>query len=293
MQSLNKRRRGFFTIAQNNDSVDYVRLAYGLALSLKHSQKEVSHLTVGITPGTKIDRRYSWAFDNILEIPWGDQAADSAWKLENEWKSIWMSPYDETIKVESDMLFFTDIGEWWKAFADQPRDIVWTNVVKDWKGSVITSDHYRKVFTRNKLPNIYTGLGYFRKTDASYEVFDLAKIITWNWESFFDRCFSPDHRPKHPSTDVIFALAMKLTDIDQHDYTPRLIPTFTHMKSHLQGWNTPVISEDWRQYLKTFFTPNAECKIGNHRQVYPLHYHIKEWLTDDMIRTYEEVLGRG
>jgi hypothetical protein len=293
MRPINARKQGFFTIAQNNSKVDYVRLAYGLALSLKHSQREVPYLTVAITPGTEVDEKYAWAFDNIVEIPWGDQAAASEWKLENEWKSIWMSPYDETIKVESDMLFFTDISEWWSALANQPRDVVWTNVVKDWKGLNITSDYYRKLFTKDKLPNIYTGLGYFRKTDAAYEVFDLAKIISWNWETFFDQFFHASYRPTNPSTDVIFALAMKLTDIDQNDYTPHMVPTFTHMKSQLQGWNNHSISEDWQQYLRTFFTPNAECKIGNHRQVYPLHYHIKEWLTDDMIHVYERLVGRG
>ena len=67
MQQIDK-SRGFFTFAQNNDKVDYVRLAYGLALSLKQSQLEVSNLSIGITPGTVVDKRYAWAFDKIIEI---------------------------------------------------------------------------------------------------------------------------------------------------------------------------------------------------------------------------------
>ena len=118
MQSVDRApSKGFFTIAQNSGETDYVRMAYALALSLRCSQKTVKNLSIGITPGTKIDQKYAWAFDNIIEIPWNDHAADSSWKLENEWKTYHMSPYDETVKLDCDMLFFNDIAAWWDAMS--------------------------------------------------------------------------------------------------------------------------------------------------------------------------------
>lgn len=279
--------RGFFTIAQNSGDVDYIRAAYGLAMSIKHTQNDVKGLSIGVTPGTVVDPRYSWAFDQIVEIPWGDHAENSEWKLENEWKSIWMSPYDETIKLDADMLFFSDIGSWWEMLSGQTRDVVWTNTVRDWKGDIATSDHYRRTFTKSLLPNIYTAFGYFRKTQRSYDFFNLTKMIFWNWESFYSKFLAVESRPDHPSTDVIFALACKILDIDQVDYTPALFPTFTHMKSRLQGWTEGDLSEDWLEHIPVFFTPQAECSIGNHRQVFPLHYHVKRFLSDEILETYE------
>jgi len=38
--------RGYIVIAQNNDSVDYLKQAYALALNLKATQTTVSNLTV-------------------------------------------------------------------------------------------------------------------------------------------------------------------------------------------------------------------------------------------------------
>lgn len=285
--------RGFFTIAQNNGETDYVRLAYGLALSLKKTQKRFSRLSIGITPGTKVDDRYAWAFDQVVEIPWGDHASDSKWKLENEWKSIWMSPYDETIKLDADMLFFSDITEWWNTLSIQGRDVVWANKVLDWKGDRVTSDYYRKTFTQSRLPNIYTAFGYLRKSKSSYDLFNLAKMIYWNWENFFERFLEADTRPTHPSTDVIFAIASKIMDLDQFDYAERSIPTFTHMKTHLQGWQGHDLSEDWTKHVPFFFTDMCECKIGNHRQLYPLHYHVKDFLTDEIIHQYERLIKSG
>lgn len=292
MPSPKTRKKGFFTIAQNSGDVDYVRMAYALALSLKHTQKSIHHLSIGITPGTVVDDRYKWAFDSIIEIPWGDHAETSDWKLENEWKSVWMTPYEETIKLDADMLFFSSIEHWWKALSAQEHACVWTNRVLTCRGSTVSSDHYRKVFTENKLPNIYTGMWYFRKDQASYDIFNLAKLIYWNWQSFFEKFLLPTNRPDYPSTDVIFALAAKILDVDGDAYRQTDRPTFTHMKSHVQGWNFENISEDWREHASVFFTDAAECRIGHHRQLNPLHYHLKDFVTDEMIAIYERLVNK-
>ena len=292
MPSPKSRKKGFFTIAQNTEDTDYVRMAYALALSLRHTQKSIYHLTIGITPGTVVDERYRWAFDNVVEIPWGDHAANSTWKLENEWKSIWMTPYEETIKLDADMLFFSSIENWWKALSAQDNPCVWTNSVLTCRGSEVSSDYYRKVFTENNLPNIYTGMWYFRKEQASFDMFELAKLIYWNWEAFFERLLIPTNRPDRPSTDVIFAIAAKLLDADNSAYRQSRYPTFTHMKSKIQGWNFENVVDDWREHALVFFTDAAECRIGHHRQLYPLHYHLKDFVTDEMLDIYERLVTK-
>jgi len=282
--------KGFFTFAQNTENTDYVRLAYALALSLKHSQSNVKNLSIGITPGTTIDPRYAWVFDQIIEIPWGDSALNSEWKLENEWKAYWATPYDETIKLDCDMLFFTDISSWWDKLSSQSNDVIFANTVLNWRGEPISSDFYRKTFTKNKLPNIYTAFGYFRKSTFSHDVFTLAKIIFWNWETFYNEFLEPIERPGYLSTDIVFSIAMKIMDQDKSSYRSIEIPTFTHMKSYIQGWNYDNISEDWREHVVPFFTPTAVCRIGNHRQFYPLHYQLKDFITDNILEIYEDLL---
>ena len=291
MQQTDTTTKGFFTFAQNNNDTDYVRLAYGLALSLKASQSQYNKLSIGITPGTVVDDRYVWAFDQIIEIPWGDQAADSTWKLENEWKAPWMSPYDETIKLDADMLFFSDISSWWEYLSSQSEPLVFANTVLDYRGHLASDDYYRQVWTVNNLPNIYSAFTYFRKDTQVFDFFNLSKIIYWNWEKFFENHLVYDHRPEYPSTDVIFAIAAKILDADkQVSYMPKIVPTFTHMKTRLQGWTSRYMVEDWRVHIKSFLSSSLECRIGYHRQLYPLHYTVKDWLTDDMIESYERYL---
>jgi hypothetical protein len=290
LANINQRPRGFFTMAQNSADVDYIRLAYALALSLKASQITVPYLTVGITPGTTVPEQYAWAFDNIVEIPWGDHAAESTWKLENEWKAIHMSPYEETIKLDCDMLFFNDIGMWWDQLSMQ--DFAICNKILNYRADSVSSDYYRKTFTESNLPDVYTAFMYFKKTPAAFEIFDLAKFVFFNWQAVFEVVLKPEHRPDYPSTDVIFAIVLKLLDLDQTFYNTKQLPTFTHMKSKLQGWGGEGLIEDWTKHMSVFFNPALECKIGNYLQFFPLHYHIKTFLTDEIIGYYEHTVRR-
>lgn len=281
----NNRSRGFFTFAQNNSKTDYLRMAYLLALNIRATQKSVPYLTVGVTPGTSIPSHYARVFDNVIEIPWGDDALDSDWKLQNEWKSIHMSPYDETIKLDCDMLFFRDIDLWWDMMALEEFTIC--NRVLDYRGSTVTSDHYRKDFTINKLPNVYSAITYFKKTAGTFEFFSLARDLFRGWSDVRIELLEYQHRPKLASTDLIFALALKLMDDSGRWYIENTFPTFVHMKTHLQGWDDYGLDENWCLNIPTFFRPDLGCKIGNHEQVYPLHYHVKGFATDRIIEYYE------
>ena len=281
--------KGYFTIAQGDA---YVKLAYALALSLKISQKEHSNLSIGITPGYKVPKKYKHAFDKIVEIPWGDAAATTSWKLENEWKAIYMSPYDETVKLDADMIFNEDLTDWWDIMGKS--DVVFATHAMTYRNEKVESDYYRKLFTQNNLPNVYTAFFYFNKSDQAFELFKLAEHIYNNWQRYFFEFLDAEHRPDYVSTDVVFAIAMKILDIPSN-MTHLGVPTFVHMKTQLQKWhldqNAPQIPEEWNKIIQVYFNKDCELKIGNYRQTLPFHYHVKDFVTDDMIQTMERKLG--
>ena len=75
--------KGYIVIAQNNDTVDYLEQAYALALNLKLTQTVVSSLTVCVDANTRkcVKAKHKKVFDNIIDIPWQDDAKDAEWKL--------------------------------------------------------------------------------------------------------------------------------------------------------------------------------------------------------------------
>jgi len=113
--------RGYIVIAQNNSTVDYLQQAYALALNLKLTQSTVSNLTVCVDTNTKkkITAKHREVFDNIIDIPWQDDAADDEWKINNKWKYYYMTPYDETVILDTDMIFPTDVSDWWDIMSQQ------------------------------------------------------------------------------------------------------------------------------------------------------------------------------
>jgi hypothetical protein len=279
--------KGYLILAQNSDDTDYVRMAYALALSIKGTQSTVNQ--VALATNDEVPEHYKAAFDHIIPIPWVDQAKKSKWKIENRWKFYYMTPFEETVVLDADMLFPTDISYWWDILSK--KDVWVTNKPKTFKGELITSTKYRQVHVSNNLPNFYIAFFYFKKSELAAELFKMTNIIFDNWERFYYE-FLDETRPKHNSGDVAYALAIKILGIENECFEDLdTVPSFVHMKGHLQNIDEKYMSEDWTKNLPTYFTDDCKFKIGNYEQYLPFHYQIKEWLTDDMISKLEKKIG--
>ena len=106
-----------------------------------------------------------------------------------------------------------------------------------------------------------------------------------DWEKIYAKYLDAT-RPTWLSADVAYALAMKILDITDLCTAPLDVPTFVHMKSRIQNFQN-LADEDWTKYIPTYFTDDCKLKIGNYQQYYPFHYHVKEWLTDDIVNKLE------
>lgn len=309
-----KRDRGYITLAQRSGKINYLRMAYALALSLKATQSEVTHLTVLVTPGTKIPKKYAAIFDEVIEIPWGDDAEDFVWKIQNKWKVFPLTPYRETVLLDADMIFPTDVSHWWETLYE--KDVWFTTTPMTYSGTPIVSGAYRDAFIVNQLPMIYTAFVYFRQTKEALELFDMTRDVyhewtnllfhyrlrpsdeddlfdmmdatgrgfsshlRWNWTHFF-RNF-----PEKVSGDLAFAVATKIMGAEDQFTGSGTFPTFTHMKPLDQGLHH--VNDDWRKMLSCSMDEDLNLLVGNHRQRYPFHYVEKDWLTDDKMRKLEK-----
>lgn len=281
--------KGYIVIAQNTKQVDYLQQAYALALNLKLKQSTVSNLSVCVDENTKkkITDKHRKVFDHIIDIPWTDAAKNSNWKIENKWKYLYMTPYEETVVLDTDMLFPTDVSHWWDILAQ--KDVWATTNVRTYRGEVVKSNYYRKYFVANDLPNVYTAFFYFKKSTTASYLFAMTEIIFQHWQRMFYK-YMPNGKPEFLSGDVAFALAMQMLGIE-HECTRdtvEALPTFTHMKSHVQEIRGKAIDEKWSDSLPTYYKSYNDFKIANFQQTLPFHYVEKDWLTNDMIKQMEQ-----
>jgi len=287
--------KGYIVLAQNNSTTDYLEQAYALALNLKLTQTVVNNLTVCVDQDTRklIKPKHEAIFDHIVDIPWNDDAKDAEWKINNKWKYLYMTPYDETVILDTDMIFPTDVSYWWDIMAE--RDVWATTNVKTYRGNDVISDpYYRKYFIANDLPNIYTAFFYFKKSELASELFAMVEVIFQHWQRMYYK-YLPKGKPEHLSGDVSFALAMQLLGIEHlcTKINVKNVPTFVHMKSHVQDIPSSKIGDKWSDTLPTYYNTCRDFKIGNFSQTLPFHYVEKDWMTAEMIKAMEDEYAKS
>jgi len=268
--------KGFLVLAQNS-SVDYIRQAYALALSIKATQPTINNIS--LVTNDVVPEEYHSVFDTIIPIPFGDSAENSEWKVENRWKLYHATPYDETIVLDADVLILENIERAWTFAKD--RNLFFSSNVTNYKGLVITDRTYRKTFDENFLPDVYSGMYYFKKCDESLEFFKLVEFITYNWERIYHEV-TPKNTQKFFSMDVSFAIAAKILGIDDQIVSINSPFTFTHMKPALQGWD-PVPESVLSQAIVNF-NSCRELFLNNFKQSGVFHYVEDKFLTEQIIR---------
>jgi hypothetical protein len=272
--------KGYIVFAQNSN-VNYVQQAIALAMSLKQFG---NNEPISIVTDDSINDNFKYLFDQIIPIPWGDSSKKSHWKIENRWKLYHVSPYDQTIVLDSDILVTDSLKNLWMFVENY--DLYFTSAVVNFKTNIIHDTLNRKTFIENGLPNIYSALHYFRKSDLAHSFYSLLELVVKNYNEF-----STQYLKKSPqefvSIDVAAALSIKILDIESQVTCGVYRPVnFYHMKTNLQQLSTSV--QSWRQILDYSYNKNLVLANKNIRGVF--HYTEKDFLSVelfDKIANYE------
>lgn len=279
--SWHKEQQGYVTFAQNTDQVDYLRLAYIQALNIKATQQENRYaVMVDARTLALITDEHRQVFDYIIEIKEDYNLAVADKKFANEWQVFWLTPFKETIKLESDLLFTRSIDYWWTAF--RLKNICLSTGTKNYQGISSTVRKYRELFDANGLPDVYNGLMYFRFSQEAKEFFEAAGLIRRNWsyvKTELKNCIEDT-----PSTDVLYGLAALLVGVDTCTMPSIDFINFVHMKPAINGFDESQSFQD--VYVTEFDTDSGMIRINNVNQYHPLHYYDKTFPTQEMIDYY-------
>ncbi len=275
---------GYLLIISKSDKFDYLKLAYALAVSIKNTQKSEYNKVALVTDDVDAVKNLAspWVFDKVIEF-----------KDETYWDGrVWMdrlTPFDTTVCLDVDMLFFEDCSHWidplYSAF-----DLYLPSTAYTYRGEKITSDYYRKAFTKNSLPNLYSFFTFFKKdSEIVSEFFKLARYITKH-PTDFSNTFMEKHKPRIVGTDEAMALSAKILGIEDYVTADLSYPHVVHLKPEVQNWpwSTGKVSDQVGFYLGT----NGKLKIGNYNQTGIVHCAEKELITDEIVSILEGVLWK-
>jgi hypothetical protein len=274
--------KGFLTIAQNTSEVDYLRLAYLQALNVKSTHPGAKYAVI-VDPATAktLTNRNKKIFDHVLTFD-QDNSEHSDWKLGNEYKVFKLSPFKETIKVESDLLFTRNIDHWLTAFRLQP--IVLSTGCKTYRQELATYRGYRKFFDDNNLPDIYQGLMYFKYSQIASSFFLTAQRVYRNWEYLKNNVLK-NCREREPSTDVLYAVTAQIFGVENCTLPSMDFINFVHLKPGINGWGNT--STSWREIVN-YEQEGDMIRVFNLNQYNPVHYYDKSFATEELIEYYEQ-----
>tara|TARA_B110000967_G_C18792107_1_gene513877 strand:- start:271 stop:1065 length:795 start_codon:yes stop_codon:yes gene_type:complete len=256
--------KGFLWFAQNNDSTDYVELSIKLAQSIKRHNRENKICVV-----TDEKSKFQSEHVDVIKVLTQDDSAEHNIKWANEYKAFALSPFTHTIKLEADMLWTTSTDWWWNYLWQ--HDLVFSVDCRDYRDNVVKDTTYRQLFVKNKLPNIYNGLMYFRKSAKAQEFYETAEHIVKNWEEVKSKMLIACH-DQYPSTDVVFALAYRIMDPTMQHLIDYEWFKFIHHKPAIHNLNRVKYHN---QYLYPNRTGDA-LYLGETRVSRVWHYHDKE-----------------
>jgi len=272
---------GYLIVVAEHNEIEYAKLAYALALSIKNTQKQGYDKVALVIDNKDLleDIESKWVFDHIIE-----------WDQETFWDGrSWMdelTPFEHTVCLDVDMLFTRDYSHWIDYFIDNCELYV-ANKAYTYRGDIVTNDYYRKCFTANGLPNLYSFFTFFAKnSELATEFFKLGRSIIKNPTEYSNR-FLSKYKPKVVGTDEAFALASKILDISDEISYPLDFPRVVHLKGNVQNW--PHLANVVTDYVGFYFDENAKLKIGNYQQTDIVHHVEKNKITKETINVLEEI----
>jgi hypothetical protein len=271
---------GYLIVVSQSDRADYAKAAYALALSIKNTQKPgYDQVALVIDDASCLERfKSTWVFDHVVE--WSEQ---SYWDGRS-----WMdrlSPFENTICLDADMLFLRDHSHDVDYFVET-TELYLPNRVYTYRGEIAQGDAYRKTFTKNKLPNLYSMYTFFKKgSDIAEEFFNLGRYII-KYPNEFSNLFLTDHKPKVVGTDEAFALSAKILGISDFISYDLEFPKILHMKGQMQNWPWPA--DQVSDHVGFYYNLKNQLKIGNYQQDMIIHYVEKNLMNDEIISILEE-----
>lgn len=272
---------GYLIFVSTHDTVNYLKLAYALALSIKNTQREgFDQVALVIDDPSALDGFKSvWVFDHI--IPWDQEIFWDGRSWMDE-----LTPFENTVCLDADMLFTRDYSHWAEYFIEN-SELYIANKSYTYRGELVVDDYYRRAFTKNNLPNLYSFYTFFkRKSELAKEFFTLGRYILKNPKEF-SNSFLTEHKPKVIGTDEAFALASKILDITDQIAYPLDFPKVVHMKPMVQNW--PYPADVWSDHVGFYLNRKGQLKIGNYEQTNIVHYVEKDKVDDEVINILEEI----
>lgn len=263
--------RGVVLIAAGSSI--YGQWAYNLTMGLKHTSPNINITLLWKGNAKNHIEPHLSLFDEVIEIQDECLISNGSESLLRSKVCLYeLSPYSETIFIDSDVIWFPfkQVDE----LFDKLQGIEFTmgvrsknNLHEDPRLIWATSENLRAVFGEINIYNLSSEFIYFKKTDKVKEFFEVAK------ESFDDPGVDYNRFAGTVPDELAFQIAMIKTGLEPH--SEHFLP-FYWEHFHKKNLNVPAI------YNTDFY---GYSMGGNH------NYPLQKQIYDNLAKFYAKAFG--
>tara|TARA_B100000965_G_scaffold243736_1_gene204543 strand:- start:23901 stop:24746 length:846 start_codon:yes stop_codon:yes gene_type:complete len=252
------------------NSEQYYKMAAASAMMLKIHQS----LPVAVC----IDKVDNWptefedCVDYVVEYPFGDTSHNMPQNVQlNQWQFYHVTPFHETIVIESDTLVLNDVS--YIEDILEHNDLLFPTEITDFRNVPYVPPHV-VFFKESRLEKVHAGIWTFKQGTEAMQYFKMLDVVSQHWRDAFKEYFKPEHVPDTPILDVLHSISA--TMIGEHEnitvHDPLLL-RYTHMLS------SP--DDKWNDHMNVWYTDNF--KIDNYRQNGIIKYSEPDVLSERIL----------
>ena len=169
--------KGVLLFAFNNDKVDY----YAMAIATAKRANQFLNLPVTVITDASTDMsKYDYEFDNVVIVE-ADRtnlnAQNEVWINKGRYQAYNLSPYDETLLLDTDYLINSNT-------LLKPFELYDDFMCHNRTSFLMIPNHYQEMISDQSYPTLWATVIYFKKTAKTKQIFECMEMIQKNYRHY-------------------------------------------------------------------------------------------------------------
>lgn len=241
--------KGVLLFAFNSDTVDYMAMAVATA---KRANQYLNLPVTVVTDKSTDMSKYEYNFDHVL-YQTADKSnyttEDNVWINKGRYNAYNLTPYDETLLIDTDYLINSD--KLLKPFELYDDFMCHINT-----GFLMIPEEQQELVSDHSFPTLWATVIYFKKTTKTKSIFECMKMVQENY-SHYQQLYNmtvPSFR-----NDFALTIALRIVNGQKNDISNYIPWKLIHV-----GKNTQVYRESDTKYTIIY----DQWKYGKIRKEY-------------------------
>ena len=275
--------QGIVFFIDYNENVSYEKMVRYSILSLKYNNPDIQTAVIYCNDYKKsIENTIKDVCTYYIEVPQEVNTFGQAKKIANLYQIYFATPFEKTLYVDCDFLFFNNIDNIFRYL--NKNSLCFFNSCNNFRGEKYNDIASQDFFKLLNIPLVYNQLFLFKKDKVSLEYFNLLCQISNNWQVFYNTFLKIKF--EFPDIKINLSLALLLTDNNNLIKNNAIYINLAPLKINY----TDEKNIDFYKHSNLWIIPIGKIKYENYILNMPVHYNNSLFLDNEFCLDFEKTI---